>query len=136
MCFKCTPTQPDNHCHHKEGKWSKSDLNRDRCTSCKKLGSFNIFVASLQEADSFVDEAIMQLWSTALSPRLCNIFFNHWLKYSKFKFFMKKMGNQRMRSTPTQLCSKCCRLQDQRTQYVFIYNFVMLKTWLWKAKSL
>jgi hypothetical protein len=38
----------------KRGKWSKRDWDGDLCTSCRKPGPFNILVASLQEADSYL----------------------------------------------------------------------------------
>ena len=105
MCFKCTPTQPDNHCHHKEGKRSKSDLNRDLCTSCRKRRPFNIFVASLQETDSYLLMKLLCSYEALLFHQGYAIFFNCQLKYRKFKFFIKKKTkktkkteNQRMRS--------------------------------------
>lgn len=80
-------------------------------------------------------------WSYYVVMKHCSFteavqyFLNCWLKYSKFKFFIKKRKTKEWDQSPTQLCTKRCHLQDQRTQCVSIYNFLMLKTWLWKAKS-
>lgn len=127
---------PDNRCHHKAETHSNSDLNRDLCTSCRELGPFNIFVASLQEADTYLLMKLLCTYEELLFHWGCAIFFlNCWLTYNKFKFFIKKRKTKEWDQSPTQLCSKSCHLQDQRTQCVSIYNFLMLETWLWKAKS-
>lgn len=119
----------------------QSDSNRDLCTrtSCRKLGPFKIFVASLQEADSYLLMKLLCSYEALLFHWVCAAFFflfDCWLKCSTFKFFIKKQKTKEWDQSPTKLCSKSCHLQDQRTQYVSIYNFFMLKTWLWKAKSL
>lgn len=54
----------------------------------------------------FVDEAIMYLWSIALSPGYALFFFNCWLKYSIFKFFIKKRKTKEWDQSPTLFCSK------------------------------
>lgn len=141
MCFKCTPTQPDNHCHHKEGTWSK-------------VTRTEIFVL-VHPAESWGlskylwlhcrKQTLICWWSYYVVMKHCSFtesvrhfffLFDCWLKCSTFKFFIKKQKTKEWDQSPTKLCSKSCHLQDQRTQYVSIYNFFMLKTWLWKAKSL
>lgn len=130
MCFKCTPTQPDNHCHHKEGKWSQSDLNRDLCTSCRKRRPFNIFVASLQEADSYLLMKLLCSYEALLFQQGYAIFFNCQLKYRKFKFFIKKKKNGKPKNEINLLPSQVAKVATSkiRGHNMFSFNnFLILK---------
>lgn len=134
MCFKRTPTHQTTAATTDQ-KRSSGVSDRDLCTSCRELGLSTYLWLHCRK------QTLICWWSYYVAVKHCSFteavqyFLNCWLKYSKFKFFIKKRKTKEWDQSPTQLCSKSCHLQDQRTQRVSVYKFLMPNTWLWKAKS-